>query len=66
MKYSTEYLNVIKDKALSLSYRTSIPQAHALVLREAAEAIEQLLAQNEETIGKTYDNGRNSDMRLAG
>jgi len=64
--YSTEYLNVIKDKALSLSYRTSIPQAHALVLREAAEAIEQLLAPNEETIGKTYENGRNSDMRLAG
>ena len=64
--YSKEYLNMIKEKALRLSYRTSIPQAHALVLREAAEAIEQLLAKNEEIMGKTYDNGRNCDMRLAG
>ena len=64
--YSVEYILQIKDKAFSLSYRTSIPQAHAFVFREAAEAIEQLLAVYEAKKEEVDDGGMNSHIRLAG
>ena len=67
MNYSDKYLESIKERAMELSYRSSIPQVHANILREAAEAIDQLLREKKElTSPKMYGSSGVRDLRMAG
>ena len=67
MNYSDKYLESIKERALELSHRTSIPQVHANILREAAEAIEQLLREKKElTSPKICGTSVVRDLRMVG
>ena len=67
MNYSDKYLEKIQERAMELSHRSSIPQVHANILREAAEAIEQLLRQKEELNSlKMSGKTSSSDLRMVG